>query len=259
MNYLVLILKGVMIGFFMLVPGISGGSIAIILGIYDDLINKVNNLFKNFKTNVFFLIILFIGGVIGLIASSFLIDFVIKNIYFELIYLFLGVMFIYIFKNITNKDGYSFTMKLVFIFLGILMGYMITLIPTNILTFENNYLLFFLLGIFLAIALILPGISVSYVLLVFSLYDEVITAIKAFDFIFLLKLGIFLFLGIFLVIRLMSYLLNNKKRITENVIIGFIISSIWLILPSITTYKEIVYATIFFTLGIILKKCISQK
>jgi putative membrane protein len=54
MNFIFLFLKSIVIGFFMLVPGISGGSIAILLNIYDDLLLSLNNIFKTFKSSVTF-------------------------------------------------------------------------------------------------------------------------------------------------------------------------------------------------------------
>jgi putative membrane protein len=105
----------------------------------------------------------------------------------------------------------------------------------------------------LAIALILPGISVSYVLLIFSMYSELLMAIQQFDIVYLLEIGIALIVGILLVAKILNYFLINKKSVVENIIVGFIFSSIWIILPEITNEKELVYAVIFILLGMILK------
>ena len=85
MSYLNDFVKGIIVGFFMLVPGISGGSIAIILGIYDKLLISLNDIFKRFKTNFIFLFIVSLGGITGIFLSSFILDFFIKNYYLELL------------------------------------------------------------------------------------------------------------------------------------------------------------------------------
>lgn len=240
----------------MLVPGISGGSIAIILDIYDELLIRLNNIFTNFKNNFKYLTIVTIGGVIGMVISSFILDFFIKTIYFELIYLFLGVVTVYLFDTFKKTNKYNLFLKLLFIFIGFGIGLLITMIPQNYINFKNEYLTLFILGIFLAVALILPGISVSYVLLIFGLYSEVIFSIKTFNYLYLLKLGLFLIIGIILVIKVLYYFIITKKEIVENIIGGFILSSIWIIIPKISNYNELIYAFIFIFSGILLRKMV---
>lgn len=239
----------------MLVPGISGGSIAIMLDIYDELLIRLNNLFSNFRKNFNYLLIVLIGGLIGLFISSYILDFFVNTIYFELIYMFLGVVIIYLINNFKNSVRHNIFLKLFYVFVGFIIGLLITKIPVNMFD-ENGILTLVLLGIFLAIALILPGISVSYVLLIFNLYDDIILAIKNIDYIYLAKIGLFLFIGIFLVVKFLNYLIIRKKEFMDNVIAGFILSSIWIIIPKLSNFKQIIYATIFILCGIIVRKMI---
>ena len=71
MNFITLFLKGILIGLFMLIPGVSGGTIAILLKIYEELLIRLNTLFKDFKNNFKYLFIVFIGGLIGVFISSY--------------------------------------------------------------------------------------------------------------------------------------------------------------------------------------------
>ena len=112
------------------------------------------------------------------------------------------------------------------------------------------------LGVFLAIALILPGVSVSYILLIFNMYDDIILAIKNLDIIYLIEVGIFLVIGLLLVIKLLHYLILKKKDMISNVIIGFIISSVWIVLPKFSCFNEFIYFLIFVIIGILIKKVI---
>jgi putative membrane protein len=112
------------------------------------------------------------------------------------------------------------------------------------------------LGVFLAIALILPGVSVSYVLLIFNMYDDIILAIKNLDIIYLLEVGIFLVIGLLMVIKLLHYLILKKKDMISNIIIGFIISSVWIVLPKFSSFNEFIYFLIFVIIVILIKKVI---
>lgn len=253
MNFIFLFLKSIVIGFFMLVPGISGGSIAILLNIYDDLLLSLNNIFKTFKSSVTFLAVASVGGIIGLFLSSYVLEFFIQNFYFEIIFLFLGLMISYAFKMLKSVEKKTFLRNILLIFIGVAVGILITKIPIGFLNIKNKYLNLLFVGIFLAVALILPGISVSYVLLIFSMYSELLIAIQQFDILYLLEIGVALIVGILLVAKILNYFLINKKSFVENIIVGFIFSSIWIILPDITNEKELVYAVIFILLGIILK------
>ena len=106
MNLIFLFLKSIVVGFFMLVPGISGGTIAILLNIYNDLLFSVNNIFKTFKTSFTILFTAMVGGFIGLFLSTYVLTFAIKRYYFEIIFIFIGIMLSYtfsLFKKTSRK------------------------------------------------------------------------------------------------------------------------------------------------------------
>lgn len=259
MNLLIDFFKGILIGLFMLVPGISGGSIAIIFGIYERLLTSLNNLFKTFKSNVIFLFVVGLGGVLGIILSSFVLAFFIENYYYEMLYIFIGIMLHHT-GNIMSKIKKTNLIKsLIFILVGLFLGYLMTKIPIGLLCIKNNILSLLILGIFLAVALILPGISVSYVLLIFGIYNDVITAIKILDFIYLFKLFFFLMIGCFLVIKIICYLLSKHENVISNITIGFIFSSLWIVMPKVESLRQVIYSLIFIFIGIFIKKVASKR
>ena len=131
MSYLIDFVKGLIVGFFMLVPGISGGSIAIILGIYDKLLISLNDIFKRFKTNFIFLFIVALGGIIGIFLSSFILDFFIKNYYLELLYIFVGMMGLHGFNVVKNIKKTQIVKSIFFILVGLFIGFLITSIPPS--------------------------------------------------------------------------------------------------------------------------------
>lgn len=253
MNFISLFTKGIVIGLFMLVPGISGGSIAILLNIYEDLLVKLNNLFKDFKNNFKFLLVVLLGGIIGIFISVFFLEIVFEMFYFEMIFAFIGMM-IYHFLTIIYKSGKKKIIKNVLLMvIGVGIGLGLTMLPINIFNIQNKYLNLFIVGVFLAAALILPGISVSYVLLIFKMYDTLLFAIKTFDLLYLLEMMIALIIGTLLVIKGLNYLIIKKNDILESVIIGFVFASVWVVLPIIKSCKDLIYGMIFIILGVIIR------
>lgn len=253
MNFIYLFIKGIIIGFFMLVPGISGGSIAILMDVYDDLLINLNSIFTNFKRSSIFLFVALLGGLVGVFLSSFVLSFIVEIFYFEMIYIFIGLMIAYFISIMKKSRKNNIIRNIMLVISGVLIGLLITMIPIDLINIGNKYLKLLLVGIFLAIALILPGISVSYVLLIFSMYDQILIALRTLDFRFLIEIGIALLIGMILVIKLLNHLMINYKDILENIIIGFIFSSIWLILPPISSTKEALLAIILILLGIIFR------
>ena len=174
-----------------LVPGVSGGTIAFILGIYDEFIFSLSKLsfsslkkLKNEGLTVFwieingnFLLKLFSGILIGVSLFTYLIDWLINNYPIPLWAFFIGILLsstVFMYKKIKIPN----IKLLLYLFLGILISFAITQIsPTS----ENKSIseLYLFLSSFIAIsAMILPGISGAYILILFGTYSEVISIIK---------------------------------------------------------------------------------
>lgn len=249
---ILLLLKGFFIGLFMLIPGVSGGSIAILFNEYDKMVYHTSNLFKEFKKSFFYLLILAIGGILGLYCSSIFLHFFIENYYLELIYFFFGIIVLFVINFINKNNEKKISIKyILYILIGILISILIGFIPKDLFNVNNIFGLL-ILGLMLAIALILPGISVSYILLIFSCYDTFILALKNMDIFYLFKIGIFLMFGIFVTIKLLDYLMNKYKSITNFTIIGFMIGSLLTFIPIPITVNEFNIAMIFFMQGILI-------
>ena len=86
------VLKGIVIGISNILPGVSGGTMAVSMGIYDKLIHCINHLFKDFKKNLLFLFPIAVGMVIAIIASAFGIDYLFETFPFQTNLLFIGVI-----------------------------------------------------------------------------------------------------------------------------------------------------------------------
>ena len=191
MNSLSLILKGVFMGIADLVPGVSGGTIAFVLGIYEDFIFSLSKIsissIKKIKNNGVeyfwreinggFLLKIFSGIIIGISLFTYLIDWLIINYKILLWSFFLGVLLssmLFIYKKIkTNKFN-----LLLYFFFGILISFSITQINpySEVQSISKIYL--FLTSLIAISAMMLPGVSGAYILIIFGTYSEVILIIK---------------------------------------------------------------------------------
>lgn len=223
------LLKGMFVGGTMLVPGVSGGSMAMILGIYDRLISAISSFFKSPKRNFLFLAVFVLGAGTGMLLFAKPLEALIEKFPRVMMYLFLGavaggVPMIYKKAQITKASVWQTGWML----LGLLAVVAIAMLPEGLFTVGGGWqaaVLLAVAGFVAAIALILPGISVSYLLLVLGLYDKIIAAIGNLDILFLLPLAVGLLLGIVLTTRTLETAMNRYPKATYLTILGFILAS----------------------------------
>ena len=232
------------------VPGVSGGTIAFILGFYDDFVNSLNNLISSDKkgriTALKFLSKIGIGWIVGFILSvSFITSIFEKNIY-QISSLFLGFIIssIPLIVKSERKILIGNKRNAIFLIIGIIVVVAMTYFNpvTNIgqsfsLKSENLNLLFmayiFISGMVAISAMVLPGISGSTILLIFGLYAPILTAIEQiirlnFDYIpSILIFGSGILIGILITVRIVRYLLRSFRSQTIYCIIGLMVGSIY--------------------------------
>lgn len=235
------------------VPGVSGGTIAFLLGFYDEFINSLNYLIKGNKKErigaLKFLVKLGIGWVIGMILSVSILANVFDSGIYKVSSLFLGfvitsipIMFIEEKENLKNKKN------MLFIIPGIVLVILLSVIKVtkgmDVTNLNIGMILYIIVAGILAIsAMVLPGISGSTLLLSFGLYIPIVTAIKDFlhldfsGFFLLLVFGIGVLLGIFISIRGIKKVLEKYRSQTLYVVIGMMIGSIYAIIQGPTTLK----------------------
>ena len=232
------------------VPGVSGGTIAFILGFYDDFVNSLNNLISSDKkgriTALKFLSKIGIGWIVGFILSvSFITSIFEKNIY-QISSLFLGFIISSIPLMVKSERKILIGNKrnAIFLIIGIIVVVAMTYFNpvTNIgqsfsLKSENLNLLFmayiFISGMVAISAMVLPGISGSTILLIFGLYAPILTAIEQIirlKFNYLPSILIFgsgILIGILITVRIVRYLLRSFRSQTIYCIIGLMVGSIY--------------------------------
>lgn len=252
------ILYGLIIGAVMLIPGVSGGTTAIILGIYDQLVAAVASFFKNIKKNLLFLGSVALGGVIGLVFCAKLLLMLVELWEVPMLCLFAGAI-AGSFPLLVRKSHGGFSVRSVlFLLIGFGLALATALVPSDLFAIDGHgvrdFCILFLLGLPLAVALILPGISFSSILAVFSLHTRFMTALqpKTFDLMFLLPLGLGLVAGVLLTTRLLEKAMNRYPGPTYFCIIGFVLGSVLEIfrsMPHLPGGLEIPAGILLFLLG----------
>ena len=242
LQYLIITLKGMGMGIAELVPGVSGGTIAFVAGIYEEFIASINNVnlttfrvlqkdgFKAFweKLNGSFLVAIFLGMGISIISFSKLIKWLLEFHPIPIWAFFFGLVLasvIFVAKAIKKWD---FAVIALFI-IGAVVAYYITTLPPSANSGSLPFL--FMSGAIAICAMILPGISGAFILVLLGSYATVLGAVGEKDFKILITVALGCLFGLLSFARLLKWMFNNYKDITLAVLTGFILGSLNKIWP----------------------------
>ena len=229
------IIKGFIIGGSMLIPGVSGGTMAMILTLYRRLITSISSFMKHKKESVLFLLQFCIGaGAAWLILSRPMVAlngaFPKQMACFVVGAIVGGIPVIY---RETKETKFSIW-SVVFLAIGLVLVFGLAALPRN--GFENSgaglggVMIQFLAGILGALALILPGISFSSMLYMMGVYDFIWGAVGNRDVVALLPFGLGMIIGILFLTKFLDVAMTRVPHATYMIILGFVIGSIWDIL-----------------------------
>lgn len=236
-DYLVIALKGLAMGAADVVPGVSGGTIAFITGIYDELLHSLKNLgpdallvlFKQgFSTfwkhiNGNFLLAVFGGILISIKTFASLISFCLDNYPLLVWGFFSGLIAASIILLGKEQDRWKLS-EWVFCFLGVVVVYFISIAKSAQL--PGDWWFLFMGGFIAICAMILPGISGSFILLLLGLYTVFLEAVKTLDLLAIAAFGFGCICGLLAFSRFLSWLLDTYYKPTIAMLIGFLIGSL---------------------------------
>lgn len=239
------------------VPGVSGGTVAFLLGFYDKFINSLHNILSKNKQErieaIKFLIKLGIGWIIGFILAVIAITSIFESHIYQVSSLFLG--FIIFSIPIFLKDEKDVLkgkyLNLIFTVLGAALVITITLLKSNTSGGSDaisagfiNYVFVFFSAMLAISAMVLPGISGSTILLILGLYFPIITAVKNllhFDFSALpivIIFGLGVLVGITTIVKAINICLKKFRSQTIYTVLGLMLGSLYSIIRGPETLKE---------------------
>lgn len=254
---LIHILYGGIIGVANIIPGVSGGTMAVILNVYDQIIEAVSGLVtKKIKDSIIFLLPIGIGGGIGIILFSKIIEFCLESIPNITNLAFVGLIvgsIPMIAKKIENKRFKFSTVFSFIVMFGIMIAMLIlqsgegngTLITELTL---GSFVMLFVCSAIAAATMIIPGISGSFVMLLLGVYTSVLTAISSFNIPVLIPVGLGCIAGVVGCAKLIEKLFEKFPEQTYAGILGLMVGSVLIICPAfaldLTTAIGVVVAVI---------------
>lgn len=252
MNFLFDVIKGMLIGVANIIPGVSGGTMMVSMGVYEKIIGVVNNLFKDIKKSILTLLPLGIGMLLGIAVFSFVIPWCLQVYPLPTSLCFIGLILggvpaiIKPTKESLQKEGKSISAPhiIAFVFFFALAVGMAAMNDTQ--TTSANFdlsigfmITIFIVGVVAAATMVVPGVSGSLVLMILGYYEGIMSSISGFiaavfawDWTLiwyyvgvLAPFGIGVIVGIFAVAKLIEFLFDKFPSITYCGILGLIIAS----------------------------------
>ncbi len=233
MKYLIQVLQGALIGLGAVLPGISGGVLCVVFGIYKTIMELLADPIHNFKTHVPKLIPIIIGGAIGFLGIANLLSILLERYPGPSVCLFIGLisgMLPSLFRE-ANQQGRS---KASFVSMGIAMVLTFALlISLKILSVEitPNFGWYIFCGFCLALSVIAPGMSFSTLLMPLGLYEPFVAGIGHMDFSVLIPGGIGGLATVILFARAINSLFEHHYSVAFHAIIGVVIAATVMIIP----------------------------
>lgn len=284
MKFLIRMIKGAIIGVANVIPGVSGGTMAVTMGIYDKMIESLNNLFKKFKKSFLYLLPIILGMAVGIVGFTYIIPYCLEHFAFQTSMTFAGLivggmpMIFAATGKAVKKKGDSGKINPVHIICFLIMcalAIWLTLSGGENVSAENLVLDFktvailFGLGALCAAAMVIPGISGSLLLMLFGYYTAIMTTIKAFvsavkafdgsaighNALLILPFGIGCIVGILLISKIINWLFKKFESYTYFAIIGLVGASLFAIFykmqSQVFTPVVIIVGVVLFIVGCI--------
>ncbi len=274
MNKIIEVLKGAVMGVANVIPGLSGGTIAVAIGIYEKIINAIAELLKHPIKVIKEIWHILLGILLGIVFSVLGVSYMLENYEVPSTMLFVGFILgslPLIIKQVENKKIEDRDIIAFVVMLGIVILLpLLSMLGMKVGSSSMNPVLLLIVGFIAAATMIVPGISGSMVLMTLGYYNNImstisscIVSLKDFNIpelfsnvLVLIPFGIGVILGIFLVAKVMKWLLNKYKNTTNWAILGLIVASPFAIITKInirsSTIPELIISVLTFTIGYIL-------
>jgi putative membrane protein len=263
MKNLIIFIKGFLFGTANVIPGVSGGTMAIILGVYEKILNVFGYFFKDLKENIKFIIPFLIGIFVSVFVMSNVISYALSNYQMITLIFFIGLILGGIptlYKKVAKENKIN---NYIYVLIGFLFVILISLFnnTSSVDLSSVSFIILFLVGIISASAMVIPGISGSFVLIILGFYEPIINVIKdildfqdfMFNFFILFFFGLGILFGIIFISRIIKYLIEKYEIKTYFTIMGFVLASIVSILFNIEYSNQyLIFSIITFIFGFII-------
>jgi len=251
-EWLIRLAKGALVGIGAIVPGFSGGVLAVVFGIYEPLMRFLASPLVNFLQNFFYFLPVGIGGVIGVVAFSAVVDFAFSNYAAQFTWLFVGFIagtFPSLFKT-AGKEGRKSWHWLVLVGMAALTFFYMTWIETiRSVELPLNIWTWLLAGMLMGLGMVVPGMSPSNFLIYLGLYQAMASGLKQLD----LSVALPIMAGVIIVIlvfaKLVSWMFKKSYALMYHLILGIVVGSTLAIIPGGVSGWTIAVCALLFAAG----------
>jgi putative membrane protein len=241
-DWILRFVKGIFIGSGFILPGVSGGALAAVFGIYERIIAFLSNIFKDFKQNVLFFIPVGLGMFFGMFLFSFVVSYMLGNAQTYTLWFFIGCivgMLPTLFKQSAKKGRkpwHLYLMAAVCALFFAILKLLETVVATNL---PQNPLTWLMAGGIIGLGVIVPGLSPSNLLVYMNLYKPMADGIKGLDFMVILPLMVGALACVILLSKLMSYIFSKAYAVLYHCILGIVFASTLIIVPFSYNYLSL--------------------
>ena len=288
MKNILLVIKGFIMGIANIIPGVSGGTLALTLGIYEDFIGAISHFFRNIKKHVNFLLPIFVGILLSVITMSNVISTCFDQYPIPTTLFFMGLVIggiPMLLKRVKNtkekKQVSSYVIALITFSIVMVMAFSEQIFGSGLgnVSFSNmavfDYVILFFVGLIAAATMVIPGVSGSLVLMLLGYYLQIIGVLKELtkfenlgpNLLVAFVFGVGVLVGIVAISKVIEYLLEKFEAKTFFGVIGFILASI--IAIPVSVYHEVgtivfsvpqgILGVLFLAIGIIVGYKLGEK
>lgn len=234
-NWLLRFVKGMFIGSGFIVPGISGGALAAIFGIYEHIIRFLANLTKNFKENVLFFIPVGLGGLFGIVILSFGVSFLLEQYETIILWFFVGCIIgtaPALWKE-AGKLGRK-QLDIIILVISFVAGIIILGLGSQLFNGQvaPSFFAWFISGSLIALGILIPGLSPSNFIVYMGLYKAMADGFKTLDMSVIIPIGIGGLVTVLVLAKLIERIFENFYSYFFHFIIGIVLASTILIIPT---------------------------
>lgn len=263
MKFLLDFFKGIMIGAGAILPGISSGVLCVVFGIYDKLLDSVLNFFKDIHKNIKFLLPIVLGGIIGVILFSNILEYLLYKYPLQTKSLFIGLIIggvTLLFKQISTKQKFKIK-NVIYLIISLVLGILMVYIERRLGIKENqniNYIYLIFSGFLMSVGIVVPGVSSTIILMLLGVYSLYLNSVSTLYLPVLIPIATGLVLGSLIFMKIIKFLLDKYYIQTMYLIIGFTLGSIFVLFPEVYIITDIIISLICIICGYLIMKTINN-
>ena len=255
-SFLYRFIVGIFVGSGFILPGVSGGALAAIFGIYERIIQFLANITKNFKQNVLYFIPVGLGAVSGIILFSFGVSFLLNRYETIALWFFIGCIVgsAPALWREAGKKGRT-TQDYIVLVTSFILGFILLKFGQDIFggKVEANFITWMISGAFIALGMLIPGLSPSNFIVYMGLYEKMSDGFKSIDLGVIIPIAIGAVLTVVLLSKLVEWVFKRYYSLFFHFIFGIVMASTIVIIPSNYTgfgWFQFLMCAILFVAGI---------